>query len=63
MDLRWGIIEEHDILDACLAEAGNCQAFVGLLGERYGTVPITIPEALFERSRGSGSPPRLEGCW
>jgi telomerase protein component 1 len=50
VDLRWGITEEDEqqgkILQTCLAEIDDCVFFVGILSERYGTVPNhgEIPE-------------------
>lgn len=49
IDLRWGVDTSEDddedaaqqrILDVCLAEVGRARPFfLGLLGERYGTIP------------------------
>lgn len=54
VDLRWGITDEETaegkVLPTCLAEIERCRPFfIGLLGERYGWVPETIPEELIER--------------
>ena len=54
VDLRWGITEEQraegKVLPICLAEIERCRPyFIGLLGERYGWVPHSIPEDLVER--------------
>lgn len=48
VDLRWGITEEQsergEVLPICLAEIENCRPyFIGILGERYGYVPESIP--------------------
>jgi tetratricopeptide (TPR) repeat protein len=44
VDLRWGVTknqkEEGELLSICLKEVDRCRPyFIGLLGERYGTVP------------------------
>src|ERR1035437_5233697 len=44
VDLRWGVTEnqkkEGELLSICLEEVDRCRPyFIGLLGERYGTVP------------------------
>jgi hypothetical protein len=54
VDLRWGITEEESkqgrVLPICLAEIKRCKPyFIGLLGERYGWVPDTIPQELIDR--------------
>jgi len=51
VDLRWGITGEQAaegmILPLCLAEIQRCRPyFIGLLGERYGWIPTTIPDAV-----------------
>ncbi|XP_075925797.1 telomerase protein component 1 [Petromyzon marinus] len=42
VDLRWGVTEEESRhnrqLELCLAEVHRCDYFLGLLGQRYGTV-------------------------
>ena len=48
VDLRWGITKEQaaegKVLPLCLAEIHRCRPyFLGLLGERYGWIPDTIP--------------------
>lgn len=48
IDLRWGVTREQAendrVLDLCLQQIDECRPFfVGLLGERYGTVPKRIP--------------------
>ena len=53
VDLRWGVTEEQaergEVLSICLAEIENCRPyFIGLLGERYGTVPDKIDPTLVE---------------
>ena len=54
MDLRWGVTSgeaaEGKVLPVCLAEIQRCRPyFIGLLGERYGWVPLEIPPELVER--------------
>ena len=54
VDLRWGIPEEQAergvVLPICLEEITRCRPyFIGLLGERYGWVPDTIPAEVVER--------------
>ena len=54
VDLRWGVTEnqkkEGELLSICLEEVDRCRPyFIGLLGERYGWVPESIPEELLER--------------
>ena len=54
VDLRWGITEEQaergDVLPICLEEIKRCRPyFIGLLGERYGACPETIPQEVIER--------------
>ena len=54
VDLRWGILEEEKaegkVLPICLEEIYRCWPyFIGLLGERYGWVPKTIPQELIDR--------------
>jgi len=53
VDLRWGITEEQaaegKVLPLCLAEIHRCRPyFIGLLGERYGWVPGSIPAEVIE---------------
>jgi tetratricopeptide (TPR) repeat protein len=53
VDLRWGIPEDRiangELLLLCFAEIEHCRPFfLGILGERYGTVP-TVPTSLLER--------------
>lgn len=53
VDLRWGISEEqkaeYGILPVCLEEIERCRPyFIGILGERYGWVPDSIPKSLIE---------------
>jgi tetratricopeptide (TPR) repeat protein len=53
VDLRWGIPEDRIVdgalLPLCFAEIDRCRPFfIGILGERYGTVP-TVPAALLDR--------------
>ena len=54
VDLRWGITDEQKtagkVLPICLAEINRCRPyFIGLLGERYDSVPEHIGEELSER--------------
>jgi tetratricopeptide (TPR) repeat protein len=54
VDLRWGIPDEQKaegkVLPICLEEIKRCRPyFIGLLGERYGWVPDTIPPEVVER--------------
>ncbi|MCP4551309.1 MAG: DUF4062 domain-containing protein [Bacteroidetes bacterium] len=48
VDLRWGIrdedVAENRALSMCILEIERCQFFLGILGERYGWVPSSIPE-------------------
>lgn len=47
VDLRWGVTEDEVAIDVCLAEVARCSPFfLGLLGERYGSV--LTPERLAE---------------
>jgi nephrocystin-3 len=53
VDLRWGVTREQaergEVLPICLAEIENCRPyFIGLLGERYGWVPDSIPDELID---------------
>lgn len=53
VDLRWGITEEAAaegmVLPVCLEEIRACRPFfIGLLGERYGWVPESVPAELIE---------------
>src|SRR6266436_5485398 len=48
IDLRWGVTREQAendrVLDVCLRLIDDCRPFfVGLLGERYGSVAERIP--------------------
>lgn len=52
VDLRWGVTEDDATLDVCLSEVSRCKPyFIGLLGERYGTVlqPDSLTDGLLER--------------
>ena len=56
VDLRWGITDEQKaegkVLPLCLEEIHRCRPyFIGLLGERYGSLPSEIPSDLIERQR------------
>jgi hypothetical protein len=53
VDLRWGITTEQaaegKVLPLCLEEIQRCRPyFIGLLGERYGWVPNSIPHELVQ---------------
>jgi hypothetical protein len=54
VDLRWGITDEQraegKVLPTCLAEIAACSCFIGVLGERYGWVPESLPDDLVERA-------------
>ena len=54
VDLRWGITDEQKaegkVLPICLEEIHNSRPyFIGLLGERYGSLPKEIRPELIER--------------
>ncbi|HZZ43486.1 MAG TPA: DUF4062 domain-containing protein [Tepidisphaeraceae bacterium] len=54
VDLRWGVTDEQaaegKVLPICLEEIKRCRPyFIGLLGERYGWIPDSIPADLLER--------------
>jgi nephrocystin-3 len=54
VDLRWGVTDEQaaegKVLPICLEEIKRCRPyFIGLLGDRYGWVPDSIPAELLER--------------
>ena len=54
VDLRWGVTDEQaaegKVLPICLEEIKRCRPyFIGLLGERYGWVPKTIPLDVIDR--------------
>ncbi len=56
VDLRWGIrdedVAEGKVLPLCLEEIQRCRPhFIGLLGERYGSLPREIPAELLERQK------------
>lgn len=51
IDLRWGITQEQaendEVLALCLQQVDACRPFfVGLLGERYGWIPGSIPNGV-----------------
>ena len=53
VDLRWGVTDEQaaegKVLPICLEEIKRCRPFfIGLLGERYGWIPESIPSELIE---------------
>lgn len=48
IDLRWGVtreqVENDRVLDLCLKQIDGCRPFfIGILGERYGWVPLKLP--------------------
>ena len=54
VDLRWGITEEQaregQVLPLCLAEIERSRPyFIGLLGERYGSIAHDVPEHVLAR--------------
>ena len=54
VDLRWGVTDEQaaegKVLPICLEEIKRCRPyFIGLLGERYGWIPESIPAEVIER--------------
>src|SRR5260221_6085723 len=54
VDLRWGVTDEQvaegRVLPICLEEIKRCRPyFIGLLGERYGWIPETLPADLIEK--------------
>ena len=54
VDLRWGVTDEQaaegKVLPICLEEIQRCRPyFIGILGERYGWVPGSIPQELLEK--------------
>ncbi len=54
VDLRWGITNEQQaegkVLPICLDEVERCRPFfIGILGERYGWVPLEIDEELVRK--------------
>ena len=56
VDLRWGITDEEvaegKVLPLCLEEIQRCRPyFIGLLGQRYGSLPREIPAELLERQK------------
>ncbi len=62
VDLRWGITDEQkaEVVPICLKQIRRCRPyFIGILGERYGSAPGTLPESLvaeeswLERARDS----------
>ncbi len=53
VDLRWGITDEQKaegkVLPICLKEIQECRPyFIGMLGEKYGWIPLEISEELVE---------------
>lgn len=56
VDLRWGVTDEQaaegKVLPICLEEIKRCRPyFIGLLGERYGWIPETLPADLVEQEK------------
>jgi WD40 repeat protein len=56
IDLRWGVtVEQADndlALDLCLEQIDECRPFfVGILGERYGFVPVKFPVHTLSKSK------------
>ncbi len=56
VDLRWGITDEQKAegktLELCFAQIDRCRPFlIGLLGDRYGSIPQEIPADLLARER------------
>jgi len=54
VDLRWGVSNEQKaegkVLPICLEEIRHCRPyFIGILGERYGWIPESIPEDLIKQ--------------
>lgn len=52
VDLRWGIPEEKTakVLSICFDEISRCRPFfIGLLGDRYGSDPESVPDDLLAR--------------
>jgi nephrocystin-3 len=54
VDLRWGVTDEQKaegkVLPICLEEIKRCRPyFIGILGERYGSLPEEIPQELVDR--------------
>ncbi|MCX6842181.1 MAG: tetratricopeptide repeat protein [candidate division WOR-3 bacterium] len=54
VDLRWGVPDEKKaegkVLPICLEEIRRCRPyFIGVLGERYGSLPEELPQDLLNR--------------
>jgi hypothetical protein len=54
IDLRWGVTREQaendQALELCLQQIDDCRPFfLGILGERYGWVPASVPAATLAR--------------
>ncbi|MCX6844512.1 MAG: tetratricopeptide repeat protein [candidate division WOR-3 bacterium] len=54
VDLRWGVPDEKKaegkVLPICLEEIRRCRPyFIGILGERYGSLPEELPPDLLDR--------------
>ena len=50
VDLRWGITEaqaeQGEVLPICIREIDKCRPyFIGILGQRYGSIPGDLPDA------------------
>jgi len=59
VDLRWGVTDESaaegKVLPVCLEEINRCRPyFIGLLGERYGWVPQSVPQDVLEKEAWIG---------
>ena len=54
IELRWGITEEQindeKLLTICFEEIEKCNIFIGILGNRYGSIP-KIPDKLLEKEK------------
>lgn len=53
VDLRWGITKEdqdnNEVISLCLKEINNCTPFfLGLIGNRYGWIPLSYDEKLIK---------------
>ncbi len=61
IDLRWGVTKEQAendrTLNICLQQIDECSIFVGLLGERYGSVPTSHPREALDQFPWLKEPP------
>ncbi len=52
VDLRWGIppdeLKEDRLISLCLQELEKCDFFIAILGERYGSIPPSIPDDVLD---------------